>query len=40
MDTNRNLSIKNTDWTWPGICTSKQQKNRSKDLRVLAVTDS
>ena len=26
MDTNRNTSNKNTEWTWLGTCTSQQQK--------------
>ena len=29
-----------TEWTWPGICTSQQQKDNKCNLRVLLDTDS
>ena len=36
MDTNRNTSNKNREWTWPSTCTSHQQKDtkyRSESTR-------
>ena len=41
MATNNNTSNKNTEWTLPRTCTSRQQKDKKgTDLRLLPVTDS
>ena len=39
MDLIRNISNKNTEWTWPGTCTSKQKKD-TKYRSEKTVTDS